>query len=266
MKIPNLLLSFLTFRIDFEKRAAITVSHAPPFSLNNARIQLESRCLIHDHHTGRSVEYFLGASCKTERVGVERGVWLDPNGDFCPVLSTEEFLDLKSWQQIGIGPYFYPPERGRQQERTFARVADAFDGVTFHIEENEAEVLTTPEAVVRATLDHHLLAGRVEFSAEDHYDVTIDFPIKTMNANERDWIYQTDTGPVLLPDFSQETGSLIETLYLAYVAVNSPDWAEFIVQAPTPLNDEIAVNHYSKPVRLQTRNTIFRLLPAAGRV
>jgi len=87
-----------------------------------------------------------------------------------------------------------------------------------------------------------------------------------MNVNERDWIYQTDTGPVLLPDFSQDTEHLIETLYLAYVAVNSPDWAEFIVQTPTPLNDEIAVNHYSKAVRLQTRNTIFRLLPATGRV
>lgn len=39
MQIPDLARSFLTFRIDLTKQPAITVSHKPPFSLNNARIQ-----------------------------------------------------------------------------------------------------------------------------------------------------------------------------------------------------------------------------------
>lgn len=260
MQIPNLPLSFLTFRIDFAERAAITVSHPPPFPLNNARIQLDSRCTIHDRETGESTDYFLGASCKTERVGVARDIWLDPNADFAPVLSTDEFLDLKSWALIGMGPEYYPRERGRQQERTFARVADAFDKVSFHLHMSEAQPLHDPAEIVAATLANEQLAARVEFTALDRYDVAIDFPIKTMNANERDQVYQTDTGPMLLPDFSREaSGRMIERFRRAYAAFNCPDWTEFIVEEPTDLGQGMATNHYSRPVRLETRNTVFRL-------
>ena len=62
--------SFLTFRIDTEKKPPRTVSHQPPYSLNNARIQLDCRCQISDLASGQSASFVLGASCKTERVGV----------------------------------------------------------------------------------------------------------------------------------------------------------------------------------------------------
>ena len=259
MQLPVLPLSYLTFRIDVTRKAPITVSHPPPFSLNNARIVLESRCLVHDREQGSTTEYVLGASCKTERVGVEKDIWLDPNGDYCPLLSRDEYLDLKHWAQIGIGPDYDLAERGQQQERTFARVEDAFDSVRIDMQMAEAEEITGAAEIVRATLANDILAGRIEFTAEDRYEITIDFPIKTMNANERDDVYQTDTGPVLLPDFSGEYEHFIERFRRAYVAVNCPDWAEFIVQTPTPLTDDIAVNHYSEPVRLDTTNSIYRL-------
>ena len=38
----------------------------------------------------------------------------------------------------------------------------------------------------------------------------VEYPVKTMNANERDMVYQTDTGPVLLPDLSAETEKLFD--------------------------------------------------------
>ena len=258
MKVPNLLLSFLTFRIDLEKQPAITVSHEPPSTLNNARIQLESLCRIHDRTTGTETDYVLGASCKAERVGVDRDIWIEPNADFCPVLSQDEFLILKSWDRNDKGVLLYPPELGVQPERQAGRVADAYDSIKIHVHYGEGETLSTPEQIVETTLGNDLLAGRVEFSAQDRYDITIDFPIKTMNASERDNIYQPDTGPILFPDFSIDAGRIIETFRLAYVAYNTPDWAEFILQAPTPLTDDISVNHYSKILRLDTRNTVFR--------
>ena len=83
-----------------------------------------------------------------------------------------------------------------------------------------------------------------------------------MNANEREWIYQTDTGPILFPDLDAYSDNWINSFYLAYVAYNQLDWAEFILQVPTPLNDTISVNHYSRVIQMQTQNSIFQASPA----
>ncbi|MEZ4865083.1 MAG: hypothetical protein R3C14_27455 [Caldilineaceae bacterium] len=259
MLVPDLLRSFLTFRIDLQKQPAITVSAKPPFTLNNARILLETRCLIHDRQTGIATTYVLGASCKTEQVGLKADLWLQPNADFCCVLSDEDFLILKSWDKHNKGVMFYPPTRGPQPERQLGKVADAFDCIKINVRMTEGEPLTTTAAIVQATLADEGLTGRIEFSALDRFDVTLDFPIKTINASERDQIYQTDTGPILFPDFSLPFDQIMESFHLAYVAYNAPDWAEFILRVPTPLNDEIAVNHYARTVRLATRNSIIRL-------
>jgi hypothetical protein len=259
MQIPDLLRSHLTFRIDLQKQPAITVSAKPPFTLNNARILLEARALVHDRQTGVATEYVLGASCKSEQVGVQANIWHMPNADFCCILSQEDFLTLKSWDRNNKGVMFYPPSRGVQPERQLGKVAEAFDRVKINVRMAAGEPLPTSDAIIQATLADELLAGRIEFSALDRYDVTLDFPIKTINASERDHIYQTDTGPILFPDFSLPFEHILETFQLAFVAYNAPDWAEFILRAPTPLTDEISVNHYSKTVRLETRNSILRL-------
>jgi hypothetical protein len=260
MNIPDFTRSFLTFRLDFEKKPPVTVSHAPPFSLNNARMQLESRCRIRDRESGIMTEYVLGASCKTERVGVLQDVWLEPNADMCMVLSEEHYLDVKSWDTTNKGgTMLYPPSRGVQPERLMGKVADVFDSTKISLRMVEGELLRTAQEIVKATLADELLVGQVEFSAQERYDVILDFPIKTMNANERHNIYQTDTGPIILPDFSIRFDHIMETFQWAYVAFNCPDWAEFILRAPTPLTDKISVNHYSKTLRLDTKNTVFRI-------
>ncbi len=259
MQIPDLARSFLTFRIDLNKQPAITVSHKPPFSLNNARIQLESRCLIRDQQTDVTTEYVLGAACKTERVGVQQEIWTEPNADFCPILSQDYFLNLKSWDKNNKGVMLYPPSLGPQPERQLGKVAEAFDQIKINVRLVEGELLPTVDAIVQATLADELLVGRIEFTALDRYAVTIDFPIKTINANEREHIYQTDTGPILFPDFSVPFTNVMETFHLAYVAYNCPDWAEFILRVPTPLTETISVNHYTKTVRLTTRNAVLRI-------
>lgn len=260
MQVPDFGRSFLTFRIDLEKQSAITVSQKPPFTLNNARIQLEARCLISDRVTGVTTEYVLGAACKSEQVGVTADIWHQPNADFCCILSHEEFLNLKSWDRNNKGVMFYPPSRGPQPERQLGKVAEAFDRIKINIHLVDSETLPTTQAIVVATLADERLVGQIKFTTLARYDVTLEFPIKTMNASERDNIYQTDTGPILFPDFSQPFTQVIETFQLAYVAYNSPDWAEFILRAPTPLTDAISVNHYSQTVHLATQNSIIRLL------
>ncbi|MFN8440471.1 MAG: hypothetical protein U0175_06880 [Caldilineaceae bacterium] len=260
MQIPDFSRSFLTFRIDLQKQPAITVSAKPPFTLNNARILLEARCLIQDRQTGVTTEYVLGAACKSEQVGVPADIWHQPNADFCCILSQEDFLTIKSWDKNNKGVMFYPPSRGPQPERQLGKVVEAFDRVKINLRMVEGELLPNVDAIVQATLADELLLGRIEFSALDRYAVTLDFPIKTINASERDQIYQTDTGPILFPDFSTPFDTIMETFQLAFVAYNSPDWAEFILRVPTPLREDLSVNHYSRTVRLTTKNAIIRLL------
>jgi len=91
--------------------------------------------------------------------------------------------------------------------------------------------------------------ARTEYEAAG-YQVALEYPVKVVNFSERERYYQVDTGPVLLPDFAA-AGSLIERLQSAYVAHNCPEWAEFIVCAPTALTDDLKVHHYSLSVRLE---------------
>lgn len=66
-------------------------------------------------------------------------------------------------------------------------------------------------------------------------------------------------GPVLFPDLSQEPDLLMTNLQLAYAAFNHPDWIEFIVREPTPVTEGVAVYHYSRPVRCDSKNQICKL-------
>lgn len=259
MNIPNFAASFLTFRVDWNKKQSLTASHKPPFTLNNARIQIESVCQITDTETNTSTQYVLGASCKTEVVGVDENIWTEPNADFCIILSNESFLILKSWDQNNKGVMRYPASLGEQPERQTGHVADTYDSIKINVRMIEGEQLETTQDIVDATLADDILVGRIQFMMQDRYNVQIDLPIKTMNANERERIYQTDTGPILIPDVSLPHDDLIETFRLAYVAFNCPDWAELILQVPTPLNDKLSVNHYSKSLHLKTQNSVFRV-------
>ena len=258
MRITDFTKSFVYFRTDILKKPSATTSHEPPSTLNNARIQVECRCEITEKATGESHEFALGASCKTERVGVPEGIWTDPCGDFVPIFGRDRFMVLKAYDRADKGVMFYPPERGPQPERQVGVIAEAFDRGGYELAFQEGEVLATAGDIVQATLDYELLVARIWLET-DRYTAVIDHPVKTMNASERDDIYQTDTGPVLLPDLSREPDDLIGGLELAFAAFNSPDWVELIVRVPTPLADGVSVHHYSRPVRMDSKNEIIRV-------
>src|ERR1044071_7021469 len=109
MDVVNFSHSFFTFRVDTLKKQPLTVTHKLPMTLNNARIQIDCRCEITDVRTGESYEFLLGASCKTERVHVERDIWTEPNADFIPVLSRDYFLSIKTFDHAGRRIALYPP-------------------------------------------------------------------------------------------------------------------------------------------------------------
>ena len=259
MNAVNFQKSFLTFRIDTEKKAPETVSHPPPFSLNNARIQLECRLTILNPAGRVEDTFFLGASCKTERVGVGRDIWTEPNADFVPIFSETHFLNLKTYARVGVEVDRYPPSETKQPDRQFGRNEDTFDRVTIDVRETPAELLASSDEIVAATLRGDPLTARTTFSGSA-FSAVAEYPVKTMNANERDGVYQTDTGPVLFPDLDADAESLMPSLQLAFVAFNHPDWSEWIIRAPVPVAQEIEVYHYHRKLRIEGRNEVLRIV------
>ena len=195
--------SFFTFRIDLLKKQPRTVNHEPPFTLNNARIPIDCRCEVADKQTGTSQEFVLGVSCKTERVGVERDIWLQPNADFVPIFSRDKFMHLKTYDRVGREVMSYPPAQGAQPERLITSIEETFDSVRIDFSRGEGEILETADQIIDATLANQPLVARTEIEG-GRYVATLEYPVKTINVNERDKIYQTDTGPVLLPDLSRQ--------------------------------------------------------------
>ena len=250
--------SFVTFRVDTLKKLPQTASHKPPFTLNNARVQLECRCEITEKKTGRSEEFVLGHHGKTERVGVEKDIWLKPNAEYSHIFSLQNFNVLKTYDHIGVTVNRFSSEKAIQGDRYGGDPFDAYDDVKIDLCSCQGKVLEYNQQIVEAILNNVRMSARTTIE-DECYLVVIDYPVKSINANERDNIYQTDTGPILLPDFSCEPGKWIDGLELAFSAFNSSDWIEFIVRTPTPVNGEISVYHYSNPVRFSSRNQIICL-------
>jgi hypothetical protein len=257
--------SFLTFRIDTLKKPPITVSHKPPYPLNNARIQLEGRLEVVEKASGQPHEFFLGANCKTERVGVPRDIWLAPNADFVPIMSATRFLTIKTYARIGLEQQVrYYTQQTVQPDRQTGDVAQAYDSLRLDVATCPGLILATAEEIVSATLANHILVGRTRIE-NDRYRATIEYPIKTMNANERDVVYQTDTGPIMVPDLSRAPEELIEGIELAFSAFNGPDWIELILRVPTDVGSNVWVHHYDRPLRWEgVKNEVIQVETAVA--
>lgn len=253
--------SFLTFRIDTLKKPPQTVSHQPPYSLNNARIQLDCVCDITEIATKETQRFVLGVNCKTERVGVTEDIWLKPNADFVPIVSQDRFLNLKTYAYIGqeLGAVSLYGHNRQQPDRQTGNAHEAFDKLTIHVHEVPGELLANPPAIIQATYAHEILSAVTEF-ATNRYRVAIHYPVKTFNVNERDNVYQTDTGPLLWPDLNREPAELIEGLNLAFSAFNCPEWIEMLIRVPTDVPGGQKVYHYSEAKRVDgVTNRIYRV-------
>ncbi|MEE2708217.1 MAG: hypothetical protein VYA69_01300 [Gemmatimonadota bacterium] len=252
--------SFFTFRIDTLKKPPKTVSHKPPYSLNNARIPVDSRCVIIEKDTGISHTFILGVNCKTEQVGANENLFYQPNADFVPICSLDDnkFMALKTFDIADKGMMLYPPSLGKQSERQVIFSEETFDSLKVDLTPVPGNVLESPEEIVGAVLANRLINGCTRIES-DRYTADIEYPIKTINANERDMVYQPDTGPVLLPDLSRTPDNLICGINLAFLAFNTPDWAEFIVRVPTAISEDLKVYHYSQAERFDAQNRIVEL-------
>ena len=178
MQVLDFPRSFVTWRIDIDELPPRTLSHRPPYPMNNSRIPLESRCRITDGETGVTQTFVLGASCKTEQVGAERDLFLLPNADFLPIISDDSFMHLKTWARVGTAVHRFPPGAGEQPDRLRVPLAGTFVSMRLDLVEREAVELPDARAIVEATFAGDPLVVHTVIQ-HGRYTATIEFPVKT---------------------------------------------------------------------------------------
>lgn len=249
--------SFLWWRVDTDKVPPGTITVPPPYALNNARAPLDCLCTMECDGTTR--QFALGASCKTEAVGAEADIWPLPNADYIPVLSDDgQMLGIKTYDTAGRQLPLHVEGLGMQPERQVNLVAEVFESARVDVTRVDADPLETSQAAVDAILSNRRLVGQTEWQEGDTR-IVIEHPYKTVNANERDVVFQPDTGPVLVPDTSLPPERWIEGLQLAFIAYNRFDRAELLIRDTVDVADGVTVWHYTTPRPLTTTNRVFAL-------
>ncbi len=228
--------------IDFGKSFVCTTGpeNAPQF-------WVESYCKIIDEENGTQDGYYQCASCKSEHTFAEKDLFQDPNYDFLPVFSQEDIVFFR--RHALCNPDYIEPRRANYIE--YRKAKDVWGGHRFVIKKaSSVQVLDDNAKVVQTALKGLPVVGRTEiWNDNTKMRAIIEYPVKTLNANEGKSIYQVDTGPVLFPDLTNRYDRNIEALSLAFVAFNTPHFSDFVIEGPTPIIEngkEITrVYHYS---------------------
>jgi len=221
---------------------------------NQVRFWVESRTRILDGQTSQHEDYLQAASCKSEDTFAARDLFYADNYDFLPVFGPQ-------W-----GVIFRRRAYLTDTYKTVRPVADMWSGQDYHLVEVAGRELTSNDDVLAATRSGAPIVAQIELGGASGPRAIIECPVKTMNTHSARRLYQVDTGPVVLPDLSRPYERHVDGMRLVFVAFNAPDFADFVIETPTPVGppgqapaDAPMVHHYSQRLSLPSRNRLFAL-------
>lgn len=222
---------------------------------NRVRFWVESRTRIIDERTGRTEDYIQCASCKSEDTFATKDLFYADNYDFLPIFGPE--LGVVFRRKAYINPNY----------RSVQPVAEMWAGQTYRLQvvppgPGGARLLTTTAQIRRATDEAWPLVAQTEYAnPSTGLRAILEYPIKTMNIHDARDLYQVDTGPLAFADLASRPDRLVDTLRLAFVAFNAADWADVIVEEPTPITQDgkevTRIHHYSRRVTLKAQNRLY---------
>ena len=213
---------------------------------NEVRFWVESRTRIIDEASGQSEDYVQVGACKSEHTFAKENLLHEDNYDFLPVFGPE-------WSVVYRRRAYL-----RDGYREIRRSEEWWNGQQYYlIVGSDVEELTSDAAVREATYDSVPIVAQTQVRNEEtRLQAIMEYPVKTMNTNRANDIYQVDTGPVAFPDLSQRHARHVDALSLAFVVFNAPHFADFVLEAPTRVGDG-QVYHYSKIVSLAAVNRLY---------
>jgi len=226
-----------------------------PSPENSVRFWIESRTLLYEPGREAPHDFWQCASCKSENTFGERDLFYADNYDFLPILGNGYWLTFRRTASLNPG------------YRELRRAVDVWGEPELELRRMaRAEELPLDdwEAIRDATAAAAPIVAQTELhDADSGRRAVLEYPVKTMNISHTKRMYQVDTGPLALCDLSRAYDPPLDSVRLAFVAFNAPDFADFVIEQPTPLSTEDPaspqVHHYSSPVSLPARNRLFAL-------
>ena len=139
---------------------------------------------------------------------------------------------------------------------------DLWNGQRYYlVEGRNVEELQGTEAIRATTYAFTPIVSQTEiWNEETCLRAIIECPVKTLNTNRERDIYQVDTGPIVLPDLSQRYERHADGISLAFVAINAPHFADFVIEVPTQVGEGQAVceiYNYSHSMTLPAKNRLY---------
>lgn len=225
-------------------------------AFNRVRFWVESRTILIDERSGDRETFWQCGACKSENTFAEKDLFQGPNYDFTPVFSDRHLIVFRRGASLGDHPAVY--RSVRENEAVWGKPE-------FRIVESASpRLLETNEQIRQATHDFCPLVAQTEIWNEaEKLRALIEYPVKTMNILDEKNQYQVDTGPVAFLDLSARRDCWAEAVSLAYVAFNAPDFADFVLEAPTAIRRQerevCQVYHYSDVQSLKAENRLYAI-------
>lgn len=225
------------------------ICHSAPF--NSVRFWVESRTRLIDDRAGTWIDFYQCGACKSENTFAERDLFMKDNYDFTPIFGGDDVLVFRRKAQIN------------DRYRVVKKASEMRGAPSLKLREGaRADELPTWDAIARATAEAIPLVTQTEIvNTETQLRAIIECPTKTMNIQPEKKQYQVDTGPIAYPDLANRNVPPIETISLAFIAFNAPDFADFVIEQPTPIagaNDAaIEIYHYTNPISRPAKNRVF---------
>ncbi|MBM3765847.1 MAG: hypothetical protein FJW32_10690 [Acidobacteria bacterium] len=211
---------------------------------NRVRFWVESRTRIIGPEV---IDYYQCASCKSENTFAPKELFHKENYDFLPVFGPEDgvIFRRKAWLNSDY--------------RQVRKSAEMWEGQTYKlVKPRGARLLRSNREIREATHAGVPIVAQTELAdPSTGLRAIIEFPVKTMNIHDTRDLYQVDSGPVVFPDLSRRYPRPAESLRLAFVAFNAPGFADFVIEAPTPIPEGARVHHYSKLESFPAVNRLF---------
>ena len=218
---------------------------------NRVRFWVESVTRIIDERNNRTEDFYQCGACKSENTFAEHDLFVKGNYDFLPIFGPKDSVVFRRHARF-TGGYrqIQPSEKW-------------WDGQVYNLmEARGVRDLKDTEAIRKATHEALPLVACTEiWNEETKMRAVIQCPVKTMNILDDRDLYQVDTGPVAWPDLTRPYDRLVDSISLAFVAFNAPQFADFVIEAPTPILEngkEVGkVFHYSQIVSHTAKNVLY---------
>ena len=218
---------------------------------NEVRFWVESRTRIIDEETGKCKDYIQAGSCKSENTFAEKNLFNQDNYDFLPVFGPDDGIIFRRKAHL------------TSEYKSCLPVKEMWNGQKYHlIEGQEIKELTSNRTIRQSTYKFDPIVSQTEiWNQKTKLRAIIECPVKTLNTNRKSNFYQIDTGPIALPDLSKHYPRYVDSIQLAFVAFNVPDFADFVIESPTPVGEDemIQVLHYSQLLTLPAENRLYAI-------